>query len=854
MPLTAAQAKQRFDDQKKKAGGTGRAALSFEVKKDGTNKKISFGGLNYNKQDYFDVTSNHGLGDDVWVGNAGSSNPITTNSDIFFQFGGGGVNGDFARKLSDYNLLDEANESLELGLEFQLLSLNKERKDCSADDVVGRVVAVDVEEIWENKKASQAFPADLPKKIIYTVSPNLANLAKGDDEAARQMVDFGRKLYSGLKEEGVKQFVWPLFSGEIYRGKQDPKNIAKWQIAGFMQALVQDQNKTDFEGIEVFFAHRELENAFFEMIEYQNIDDLEEFVSFPKFVDDSGALSDKRQVLTSKVKNKNAEEKTINLQIESLPNNVPQAGKKPAKPNKISISDDSEEGTKLDDQSTKEGAEARLKKFTGVKVVSEKEERATRLYFPCAVGIEFKEFSCNDLISIAASTKGLLKELSGENDEEENKSYHNEAVKKLSESLNQIENEKVREAVKILICKSKDEIEGQQGFKFESLHFESDKGLVLTFGVESGKTYDERKVFDFIQQEIPIEKTVKSTTESEEEKLEQQKLEEEKKKTELRLKKLEEDCGKSSEYGFMSHWTGKDLWKIELDDQKKDAKLLDLKLSYKPEPIPTFPEQSRAIITIKTLRYSPNVEDRNSVFNPRYGQFSELRGNKFKIVQNSVYGDQGKIESILGLILVKAALSGGENGQQLLNFEELGEVIALAKRQGGISHKFNPTTGQYEKIDISSFDAAKKEKYERFQKFSEIFQKECEELGILSGRKDSTRGLRLAFLPETVANGLEEEREFFVEQLSSKNPKSEKKSVQNLMQNAAGKKDFFNGSLNEVRDAIGQEKKKLYELRPSATPKLVTHKNFPKTNLTKQTWKKEAAAKKNLYPGNIVTF
>ncbi len=90
------------------------------------------------------------------------------------------------------------------------------------------------------------------------------------------------------------------------------------------------------------------------------------------------------------------------------------------------------------------------------------------------------------------------------------------------------------------------------------------------------------------------------------------------------------------------------------------------------------------------------------------------------------------------------------NGGKDLELDKLLEIIKTAKEKGGISHKKSGATEGYEKQD--NIDVLGKTA-------SGIYQKECEECGVYSGRKTSgiknpAVGSRMTFIPDKVEEGL----------------------------------------------------------------------------------------------------
>jgi hypothetical protein len=277
--------KEQFKEKKK---AEGRATIKMELNFDNGKKgKFSFSGLNYKggkNNSFFDVTTDHDLGENVYVGYAGSSDlKIVDNN---------GIGGCFVKKIKEAD--DYFLRAFELQVDYQ----QKEQKQNEVG-FPGIVFLQDLKKLWDQvsgETKQEEFPAELEpiKNIVYTHSPNLSNLSKNQDkyfsdeqkkslgsmnegeEKSKKMAEFAMKnfglvLYNQLKEKQVKKFVWPFFSGGNYKGGQKEEDIAKWQIDGFINAMAQDiynENYGDFN-IECFFAHQKLEEAFLSNIEQE---------------------------------------------------------------------------------------------------------------------------------------------------------------------------------------------------------------------------------------------------------------------------------------------------------------------------------------------------------------------------------------------------------------------------------------------------------------------------------------------------------------------------------------------------------------------------------------------------------
>ncbi len=201
-------------------------------------------------KDGFPDTFNHGLGEDITVGNTGS---ITTEpKNMFFQFDGDGLNGAFASQLREKGLLNASNKFLQNNLKKNGISKDNPTSNC------GKVIIVYLEQICQDRGLGTLDQALTPiKKIAYTASPNLVNLDQERAKAA--MTNFGKELYKNLKDKEVKRFLWPFFSGGVYKGNYQPSQVAEWQIEGFLDELSKDQNPN---GIECIFSDKALMTAF----------------------------------------------------------------------------------------------------------------------------------------------------------------------------------------------------------------------------------------------------------------------------------------------------------------------------------------------------------------------------------------------------------------------------------------------------------------------------------------------------------------------------------------------------------------------------------------------------------------
>ena len=113
------------------------------------------------------------------------------------------------------------------------------------------------------------------------------------------------------------------------------------------------------------------------------------------------------------------------------------------------------------------------------------------------------------------------------------------------------------------------------------------------------------------------------------------------------------------------------------------------------------------------------------------------RGGKFRVLGNELADEE--VESLLLIALINAVKKSGIDPKEAIR------VCEYAANKGGISYVYNPNTGTYEE----NKDAAVTDDWANL---SAIFQDECIDLGLFTGRKEPYRidGMRLIFLPENV--------------------------------------------------------------------------------------------------------
>jgi hypothetical protein len=166
--------------------------------------------------------------------------------------------------------------------------------------------------------------------------------------------------------------------------------------------------------------------------------------------------------------------------------------------------------------------------------------------------------------------------------------------------------------------------------------------------------------------------------------------------------------------------------------------------------------------TVKVMLAEPVVSNQQSIW------IDSDRGNKFRVLAG-VYDENGanhlqlNIERTFLKILTEVAK---DTKDQLklpndLSVKQILAIIKAAKERGGVANKFNKDTKKYlsddelkkaeNRLEVKDGDVefgANVAKY-----FSALFQKECQECGIYTGRETSSTkmvGLRLTFIPDDV--------------------------------------------------------------------------------------------------------
>ncbi len=210
--------------------------LEVKDKKSKYSEKSTFVNLNkFNNDGFYDFINNP---DDtlkqVPVAITGS-----TNNDLFWKIGGGGMN----RNLKNYlkskkgNALENANQKLEK---------EKLEKKLEKKDAIGTITLVDLE-LEEDAQI---------QTILYSASPDLDGLDK--DKSKNAMIAFGEKFRNQLNDQGIKELCLPLYSGGIYRGSNEQEKVAEWLMEGWFLA---ETKNLDINNVNVYLGHKCLVDA-----------------------------------------------------------------------------------------------------------------------------------------------------------------------------------------------------------------------------------------------------------------------------------------------------------------------------------------------------------------------------------------------------------------------------------------------------------------------------------------------------------------------------------------------------------------------------------------------------------------
>ncbi len=168
----------------------------------------------------------------------------STNSGIFWQVGGGGMNGALCTYCDARGITGGVNSYLQ-----------KVMPGKNVAEVTGKVSFVDLEK-FKNSGDINQWPL---KKIIYSASPDLGGNSAKDAEKA--MKEFGKKFREELNANGISEVVMPLFSGGFYAGVHSKPDIARWMMEGFFEADKSLKSKAGYNPIEVYCLGSDLFSA-----------------------------------------------------------------------------------------------------------------------------------------------------------------------------------------------------------------------------------------------------------------------------------------------------------------------------------------------------------------------------------------------------------------------------------------------------------------------------------------------------------------------------------------------------------------------------------------------------------------
>lgn len=183
-----------------------------------------------------------------------------------------------------------------------------------------------------------------------------------------------------------------------------------------------------------------------------------------------------------------------------------------------------------------------------------------------------------------------------------------------------------------------------------------------------------------------------------------------------------------------------------------------------------------ALLYQKGLGTIDNLSNTNSSSSskPTLPQWRTTRQNKDRFnnrkVIDGVYDSGDDIDNTLRDIIIATALKANLNSYTLLTndtdkINKALETIKKAKAHGAVSSIDTVTTDPWEKA------------------FSKEFQKECKKCGILSGRGQSSVGLRTAYVPDGVFNKIS----ILVNNTNSSSSSKDSDVIQNAAQNVSNK-------------------------------------------------------------------
>ncbi len=177
------------------------------------------------------------------------------------------------------------------------------------------------------------------------------------------------------------------------------------------------------------------------------------------------------------------------------------------------------------------------------------------------------------------------------------------------------------------------------------------------------------------------------------------------------------------------------------------------------------PEKEPPQTKITVISVEPVVSNQQSVWLQDDG-----RGNKFRVI-DGVYknegGDNNYYQTDIGrtFIGILQKIAKGEKGDKDLTTEQFLAIIDYAKKNGGVTNKYNASSQKYSNNEISELKGVDAQ---RAKRFSARFQEECRKCGIYTGREGANVkmvGLRLTFIPDDVVDNL---KTYELEDFSSK--------------------------------------------------------------------------------------
>lgn len=171
---------------------------------------------------------------------------------------------------------------------------------------------------------------------------------------------------------------------------------------------------------------------------------------------------------------------------------------------------------------------------------------------------------------------------------------------------------------------------------------------------------------------------------------------------------------------------------------------------------------------ITVISVEPVVSNRQSVWLQDDG-----RGNKFRVI-DGVYENEDSEgnfpntprreigQTFIGIL---QKIAKGEKGDKDLTTEQFLAIIDYAKKNGGVTNKYNASSQKYSDNEISELKGVDAQ---RAKRFSARFQEECRKCGIYTGREGANVkmvGLRLTFIPDDLVDNL---KKYKFEDFSSK--------------------------------------------------------------------------------------